>query len=112
MPSFQIKITTGIFITIAFLVYGIAFSAPSGSNVLLSEIYYDTKAPSSGGSEDNRKEWVMLYNPTNAAIDISGWKLSETIPSVSPFTFPNESIINAKSFFLVVKESLQNETEI
>lgn len=38
-------------------------------HVVFTEVYYD--------SVDVKEEWVELYNPTGAAIDLEGWRVSE-----------------------------------
>ncbi len=45
---------------------------PSGPQyVLISEVFYDTPGT------DSSEEWVELYNPTSATIDLSGYKLGD-----------------------------------
>ena len=49
---------------------GIAAASPAGDNVVINEIYCD------GNGYYDGSEFIELYNPTGAAIDVSGWVLT------------------------------------
>ena len=49
---------------------GIAAASPAGDNVVINEIYCD------GNGFYDGSEFIELYNPTGAAIDVSGWVLT------------------------------------
>jgi len=54
---------------------------------VINEVYYDVSHPSKG--DDPNNEWVEIYNPTNSAVDISGWKICDNegcdvIPATAP----------------------------
>ena len=59
-------------------------SNPSGSNVLISEVFYDTPGTESA------EEWIELYNPTGNAIFMSGWTVSDNAgtTTIPDFTIP------------------------
>lgn len=50
-----------------------AVAAPDGSNVVINEVY--------GGGGNSRSvfshDFVELYNPTDADIDVTGWTLAQ-----------------------------------
>src|SRR5437867_7242668 len=78
-------------------------AAPQLANhVVISE--FATRGPSAATDE-----FVELYNPTDSAIDMSGWKLQ--YKSASGFTWndrailPANSTIPAHGFFLIVNTS-------
>jgi hypothetical protein len=45
-------------------------------------------------------EWIELYNPTNASIDISGYIITDNYPNTLA-TIPNSTSINAESYFVI-----------
>ena len=66
----------------------IAFSAPEATTdyPVINEIYYHVD-PGSGGDPQN--EWVEIYNPTNTAVNLSGWRICDNgdcdiIPTSAP----------------------------
>ncbi len=46
---------------------GVAVADPSGNNIVINEIYCD------GAGYFDGSEFIELYNPTAAPIDVSGW---------------------------------------
>jgi len=68
-------------------------------DVVINEVYYDVKSPEKGIEGNN--EWVEVYNLTDGAIDISGWKIEDnqglsyqrTIPSSSPIPAHGYAVI-------------------
>ncbi|PIP30074.1 hypothetical protein COX26_00655, partial [Candidatus Jorgensenbacteria bacterium CG23_combo_of_CG06-09_8_20_14_all_54_14] len=78
--------------------------APSGAHVLISEVM----AGASGA--DAGDEFIELYNPTDAAVDLSGWSLQYasgasivTASTVAKKNFLATSSIPANGFFLVAR---------
>lgn len=68
----------------------VTFTPPvvSTDHLVINEVYY---AVDPGRGSDTNNEWVELYNPTAAAIDVYGWQLcddagcdSVTIPATIP----------------------------
>jgi len=57
--------------------------------ILINEIL-----PSPEGS-DEENEWIELYNSNNFEVDISGWKLKDTIGTSKIFTIPSGTKITA-----------------
>jgi hypothetical protein len=51
-------------------------------------------------------DWIEFYNPTAAAIDMSGWFLSDR-PQASPkeWTFPPNTVIQPKGYLVVFFEN-------
>ncbi len=63
-------------------------SHAQGQNVIINEIMASNLSSIADGDGDN-SDWIELYNPTGAAIDIGGWQISDdlatyTIPSGQP----------------------------
>ncbi len=76
----------------------VTFSTPPAptSYLVVNEVFYD--APTAG----EKNEWVEIYNPTNAAIDISGWKICDNNScDIIPASFP----IPAKGFAVITADS-------
>ncbi|MGE0089093.1 MAG: lamin tail domain-containing protein [Bacteroidales bacterium] len=69
------------------------------SSIFINEAY------SRGIPED--PDWVELYNSSDEAIDISGYKIYDN-PSKTPKSFPAGSIIQPKGFFVIVVDAGDN----
>jgi hypothetical protein len=74
---------------------GAANSGLRVADVLISEIFYD---PISG---DDLDEWLELYNPGNAAVDVSGWEFSDGIS----FTIPANTSLAANGRLVIAKNA-------
>ncbi|HTI97275.1 MAG TPA: lamin tail domain-containing protein [Dongiaceae bacterium] len=59
--------------------------------VVFNEIMYHP------ASTNELEEWVELYNPDAAAVDLSGWKLANGVD----FTFPASTVIGAGAYLVV-----------
>ncbi|MBI4173301.1 MAG: lamin tail domain-containing protein, partial [Candidatus Aenigmarchaeota archaeon] len=68
----------------------------AAGHLLLSEVYYDTPG------SDNDEEWLELYNPTAAAIDIGGWQLRD---NNGIFTFPTGTLVEADAYLVVARNA-------
>ncbi len=67
---------------------------PVVNAVRIEEIYYDPVGTESGG------EAVVLFNPDNSTLDLSGWVL-KTETSVTDVTLSLESFISPYGYFLI-----------
>jgi hypothetical protein len=52
-------------------------------------------------ADNDSDDWFEIYNPTAAAADLSGWKITDVPNSPSPFVVPNGWTIPAGGFLLV-----------
>lgn len=52
-----------------------------------------------GSSDSSNDEWLELYNPGAAAVDMSGWKIRDD--GVDAYTFPAGASIAAKGYLLM-----------
>ena len=61
-------------------------TAANPGDILINEVQYDP--PQSGTDAD--WEWIELYNPTNATVDLSGWTIRDNAASdsVPPLSLP------------------------
>ncbi len=51
---------------------------PTLTHLLISEVYYDLANDGSHGSETGgANEWVELYNPTDADVDLTNWEIGD-----------------------------------
>ncbi len=69
-------------------------AAAENSNVIITQVLYDPLNSESGG------EAVELYNPTAAAIDVSGWAIS-TETSLADATIPAGTAIGSGEYYMV-----------
>ena len=70
------------------------FSSPSGDNIIITEVLYD--APDS----DTTEEWFELFNPTDSAIDLTGWSIDDNFDTLSL-----SGSIPAKGYFVVARDT-------
>lgn len=88
------------------LALGTAAANPSGTNVVINEIYVDPAGP---GAYDGA-EFIELYNPTVSPIDISGWVLcgpeyDQTCGGEDRWQFPATTMIGAGGYIVVAKDA-------
>ena len=86
--------------------FGVAVATPAGDNVVINEIYCD------GNGYYDGSEFIELYNPTAAPIDISGWVLTgveydETCGGEDLWQFPTAApiYIPAGGYKIVTKDA-------
>ena len=76
-------------------------------DVVINEIL-----PAPVGS-DIEEEWIEIFNPNDFEVNLSGWKIQDTIGKTKIYTFPKETKISAKGFLVlkrpVSKITLNNE---
>ena len=86
-------------VIILFLVSCITFYT-SLAQILINEYSaanYNTFADNYGEFED----WVELYNPTSASIDLNGWSITDKPSNPTKWTFPSSFIIPANSVAII-----------
>ena len=55
------------------------------------------------------EEWIEIFNPNDFEVNLSGWKIQDTIGKTKIYTFPKETKISAKGF-LVLKRPITKIT--
>lgn len=73
---------------------------PGLDHIVMSEVYYDVDA--THGAE-TWHEWIELYNPTGAPVDLSGWSIIDTSGSVD--TIPDGTTIPAGGYVVLAASS-------
>ncbi|MFA4998620.1 MAG: lamin tail domain-containing protein [Candidatus Paceibacterota bacterium] len=68
---------------------------PSG--IILNEML-----PSPEG-EDSKEEWIEIFNRNNFEVDLSGWKITDTVGKTTSYVFPGETKIKPEDFFVVYR---------
>ncbi len=80
---------------------------PTG--VVINEIL-----PSPKGS-DSENEYIEIFNQNNKKIDVSGWKIFDTVGSIKTYIFPDTTIIKPFGFLLLpcatTKITLNNSSD-
>jgi len=87
------------FLLFAFLllggtVYPAIGQTSSNDHVVINEV--DINPP--GNDSLTISEWVELYNPTDSAVDVGGWKVASTTILKKTFTIPQGTIIEPGGF--------------
>jgi len=79
--------------------------APTTEQVLIStttyssEIFINEILPNPEGT-DEAEEWVELYNPTHIDVDLSDWKIQDTMGTIETYTIPKNTNFLANSFLI------------
>jgi len=74
--------------------------AVSADHVVVNEVSIDSVV-GSGGTDD---DWVELYNPTDHAINLTGWSIQKTAGTGSSLVkVPLSGSIPAEGYFLIVR---------
>jgi len=78
-------------------------------NIFINEIL-----PSPEGA-DSENEWLELFNENDFEVELSGWKIQDTIGSITTYTFPEGTKIGPKDFLVLsrptTKITLNNSNE-
>ncbi|MEK7184287.1 MAG: lamin tail domain-containing protein [Patescibacteria group bacterium] len=76
-------------------------SGPFTTNhIVINEVFTATTSATHGNSRDN--EWVELYNPTGAAVNLAGWQLCETEDCTS---IPAGTTIAAQGYLVLTSHA-------
>ena len=77
------------------------FSDLSYGQLVINEIMADNLRTIADPDYGNYADWLEIYNPGNARVDISGYFLSDDPASPQKWTFPSGTTIAANGFLLV-----------
>lgn len=102
----------GIFLLLIIALGGLGTKevwAASADHAVINEVSIDSFA-GTGGSDD---DWVELYNPTNQAIDLTGWSIQKTSGTGSSLVkAPLNGSIPAKGYFLIVRNGAATDASL
>ncbi|MDH5463184.1 MAG: lamin tail domain-containing protein [Nitrosopumilus sp.] len=87
-----------------FLLVGIVVPvyAQTTDHVIINEL--DTNPP--GNDSESIAEWVELYNPTDANVDLGGWKIASTTVLKKTMTIPSGTVIKPGQFLTYTYQNL------
>lgn len=75
--------------------------------IIINELLPSPEGP------DAEEEWVELLNQNSFEVDLSGWKIEDTLGKITTFTLPKETKISAQGFLVfsrpTTKISLNND---
>lgn len=78
-------------------------SSAESSKIVINEIC--AKNTSFAAADGNFYDWIELYNPTESAVNISGYGLSDNDANPYKFTFPDNTVINGGERLVVFCDS-------
>ena len=87
------KIQTTRIVTLILIIFATRLSAQS---VVFSEINYNSDSTVNSGN------WVELYNTTNASIDITGWKIQNSL--AASYTLPSGTNLSSHAYLVVAQD--------
>jgi len=65
-----------------------------------SEVYINEILPSPEGP-DETEEWIELYNDNKFEIDLGGWKIQDSIGTITTFVLPEGTKIGTKGYLVL-----------
>ena len=80
------------------LIAFLSLSTKSTANPVINEIFYHENHGT--GPENSLTEWIELYNPSAAGVDLSEWSFSQGIT----FTFPPGTILPGTSYLVIAAD--------
>jgi hypothetical protein len=75
-----------------------------GQSVVINEIVKEVRTPTTASVNPDAREFIELYNPTNAPIDISGWAIQITdlnTAGTSGYFLPASQSIPANGYYVI-----------
>ncbi len=77
--------------------------------IIFSEILPSPEGP------DTENEWIEIFNKNDFNVDLSGWKIKDSVGSVTVYTFPKETI-KTQSYLVIsrpeTKITLNNDADV
>jgi len=67
------------------------------SNIVFSEILPSPDGP------DSENEFIEIFNKNDFDVDLSGWKIKDSVGSITTYTFPINTIIKSKSYLVILR---------
>jgi len=85
------------------------------SNIIYPEgVFINEILPNPDGA-DETNEWIELYNSNNFEVDLSGWKINDTMGTITNYTFSKNTRISSNGFLLLkrteTKITLNNDED-
>ncbi len=68
---------------------------PTG--IIFNEILPSPEGP------DSENEWIELFNKNDFNVDLSNWKIKDSIGTVTIYTFPKNTTIKNKSYLVILR---------
>ena len=65
--------------------------------IIINEILPSPEGP------DSEKEWIELFNQNNFEVDISYWKISDTLGTIKTYAFPTSTKISPKGIVILYR---------
>ena len=67
------------------------------SNIVFSEILPSPDGP------DSENEFIEIFNKNDFDVDLNGWKIKDSIGSITTYTFPINTTIKSKSYLVILR---------
>src|SRR5690606_21015847 len=98
----------GSFRFFTFAVLFLLFSVYAYSNPVISE-FLASNGSSYADDDGDFSDWIEIHNPTDEAIDLTGWHLTDRQNNLTTWTFPAVAIEPGE--YLVVFASNKDRTD-
>jgi len=75
-------------------------AAPPTKTTYPKGIVINEILPSPTGPDES-EEWIEIFNQNNFAVDLSGWKIADTVGGITAYVFPQETEISPQEFLVL-----------
>jgi hypothetical protein len=101
------KISAIILVLFLFSFFPFLLQATDLQKIVINELLPSPSGP------DAEEEWIEIFNPNDFEVDISGWKLQDTVGKTKTYIFSEGTKITAKGFLVlrrpITKITLNND---
>ncbi|MEM6800357.1 MAG: CotH kinase family protein [Bacteroidota bacterium] len=81
-------------------IYQVQLESAEEKPIVINELMAKNDAATTDPSGEY-DDWLELYNVSSAAVDLSGWTLSDDINELDKFTFPSGTMLDADSYLVI-----------
>lgn len=95
-----------LLIILAFCAIFFTLKKANAQQVVINEVLASNATVNNNNLQGEYEDWIELYNPTNASVNISGWYITDNKNDTAKWQFPNGTVLGAYSFVLLWADGL------
>ncbi|NQT82999.1 lamin tail domain-containing protein, partial [bacterium] len=99
LPKFGVPVRRALALLVFFWSLVVSWAAASAETVRINE-FMAINDETIIDDDDDRSDWIEIHNPTNAAVNLTGWHLTDDFADPTKWPFPN--IILPPNSYMVV----------
>ncbi len=95
------RMTRTVSLALALIAVSTLVSSAEAQNVVVNEVLASNAATLADPDFGDFGDWIELYNASDAAVDLSGWTITDNLSRPDKWTIPSGTTIAARGFLLV-----------